>query len=139
MVASTWLQPGLEVSYTVGWHPHFAARLLEEGQLDRLEKLLEEGRGRGCVAVGECGLDRSRGGCDMQVQVRAFTLQVQLALRLCLPLVLHIRGAEAEGRQVLREVGLPGTWPVHRNAAGMISGRRRRPRGCGSSPAVCWG
>ena len=67
------------------------------------------------MALGECGLDRNRGGRNMQVQVRAFTLQVQLALRLRLPLVLHIREAEAEGRQVLMQVGLPGNWPVHRH------------------------
>lgn len=41
--------------------------------------------------------------------------QVELALRLQLPLVLHIRDAEEEGLEVLRAAGLPPYWPVHRH------------------------
>ena len=84
--------------------------------MERLEKLLVKGRARGCVAVGECGLDRSGNNkVDMATQVMAFKMQVMLAMKLQLPLVLHIREAEEEGRQVLRDCGLPRDWPVHRH------------------------
>ena len=78
-------------------------------------RLLLEGKGRGCVAVGECGMDRSS-GCrvPLEVQSQAFRLQVELAMKLQLPLVLHIREAEQAGLAVLKEVGLPRDWPVHR-------------------------
>ena len=90
--------------------------LLREGEMERLERLLVERRARGCVAVGECGLDRSRGNrVDTATQVAAFKMQVLLAVKLNLPLVLHIRRAEEEGKQVLRECGLPRDWPVHRH------------------------
>ena len=89
--------------------------MLEAGALELLEKLLLEGIGRGCVAVGECGMDGSA-GCRVQkdVQSKAFRLQVELAMKLKLPLVLHIREAEEAGLAVLKEVGLPRDWPVHR-------------------------
>ena len=116
LLSSVWLNDDLSVHYTVGCHPHFAGLLLVEGEIERLERLLVEGRARGCVAVGECGLDRSRGNkVDMATQVIAFKMQVRLAMKLNLPLVLHIREAEEMGRRVLRECGLPRDWPVHRH------------------------
>eukprot|EP00092_Neocalanus_flemingeri_P040197 GFUD01043784.1.p1 GENE.GFUD01043784.1~~GFUD01043784.1.p1 ORF type:complete len:738 (+),score=209.89 GFUD01043784.1:61-2214(+) len=116
MLSSAWVSEGLSVNYTVGCHPHFASQLLREGAMETLERLLVEGRGRGCVAVGECGLDCSRkNGVDLEDQVEAFKLQVNLAMKLNLPIVLHIRDAEKEGIQVLQECGLPGDWPVHRH------------------------
>ena len=36
-------------------------------------------------------------------------------MKLSLPLVLHLREAEEDGLALLREVGLPGDWPVHRH------------------------
>ena len=105
----------MSICYTIGCHPHFAPALLEVGALELLERLLLEGKGRGCVAVGECGMDGSS-GCRVQkeVQAQAFRLQAKLAMKLQLPLVLHIREAEEDGLAVLKEVGLPRDWPVHR-------------------------
>jgi len=116
MLASAWAGQRLSVHYTVGCHPHFAEQLLVEGVMERMERLLVEGMGRGCVAVGECGLDCSRkNGVDIAIQVEAFKLQVCLALKLSLPIVLHIRDAEREGIQVLQSCCLPPTWPTHRH------------------------
>ena len=54
----------------------------------------------GFVAIGECGLDLSQNNkLSLTVQKKAFSEQVSLALRLELPLVLHIREAEREGRE----------------------------------------
>ena len=52
---------------------------------------------------------------ELEVQIEAFKLQVQMAMKLNLPLVLHIRDAEEEGIAVLKECGLPRDWPVHRH------------------------
>ena len=41
--------------------------------------------------------------------------QVLLAIKLQLPLVLHIRDAEEDGIRVLEAAGLPEDWPVHRH------------------------
>ena len=60
-------------------------------------------------------MDRSS-GCrvSVEVQAQAFRLQVKLAMKLNLPLVLHIREAEDLGLSILKEVGLPADWPIHR-------------------------
>jgi len=97
LLCSAWAD-GVNCFYTLGCHPHYAPAMLEPGAAARLERLLVQGRGRGCVAVGECGLDLSRNSrVPLAVQQEAFTIQIQIALRLHLPLVLHIRDAEAEG------------------------------------------
>ena len=102
------------VFLAVGCHPRFADRL-GSLQLQKLE-VLARGRKGGLVAIGECGLDLSQNNkVSLNVQKRAFSEQVSLALRLNLPLVLHIRKAEKEGRQLLQELGVPPSWPMHRH------------------------
>ena len=102
------------VFLAIGCHPRFADRL-GSLQLQRLE-LLARGKEGGLVAIGECGLDLSQNNkLPLTVQKKAFSEQVSLALRLKLPLVLHIRMAEKEGRQLLHELGVPPSWPMHRH------------------------
>ena len=102
------------VFLAIGCHPKFADRL-GSLQLQKLELLAREKKG-GFVAIGECGLDLSQNNkVSLNVQKRAFSDQVSLALRLNLPLVLHIRKAEKEGRQLLQELGVPPSWPMHRH------------------------
>ena len=100
------------VFLAIGCHPRFADQL-GGLQLQRLEQLA---RGRNLVAIGECGLDLSNNNkLSLNVQRRAFAAQVSLALRLKVPLVLHIREAELEGRQLLQELNVPASWPMHRH------------------------
>ena len=103
-----------KVFLAIGCHPRFADRF-GSIQLQRLE-LLARGRKGGFVAIGECGLDLSHNNkVSLNVQKKAFSAQVSLALRLKLPLVLHIRRAEKEGQQLLQELGVPHSWPMHRH------------------------
>lgn len=84
---------------TVGVHPHdagtFSDRLVAE-----LEKLA--GRPR-VVAIGECGLDFYRDLSPRDAQRRAFELQIDLARRLGLPLVVHVREAGDEAMELLAQ------------------------------------
>ena len=97
---------------TFGCHPRFADQL-GGLQLKRLEQLA---RGRNLVAIGECGLDLStNNNLSLNVQKKAFAAQVSLALRVNIPLVLHIREAEKEGRQLLKELNVPAYWSMHRH------------------------
>ena len=112
----------------VGCHPHWAGSC-DSVSLAGLEAAARE-LGHRLVAIGECGLDFSKkNDVPHQRQIRVFReqvkpanhttptpcRQVELALRLELPLVLHIRDAEKEGLKVLRAAGLPPHWPVHRH------------------------
>ena len=100
------------VFLAIGCHPRFADQL-GGLQLQRLEQLA---RGRNLVAIGECGLDLStNNNLPLDVQRKAFAAQVSLALRLNVPLVLHIKEAEKEGRQLLKELNVPAYWSMHRH------------------------
>ena len=81
----------------------------DEGlDLDRLQELLQAG----AVAVGEVGLDfaTARTPAARTAQVTRFVSQVELAVELGLPLILHCRKATDELLSVLAEIapGHPG-------------------------------
>ena len=103
------------VNITLGCHPHFADKLSGR-KLKQLERLARVSGHGGVVAIGECGLDRSRkNGVHIEKQKKVFIAQVKLALKLNLPLVLHIREAEEEGRDVLKELEVPRDFPIHKH------------------------
>lgn len=83
-----------------GVHPHDAKLFTPDAERE-LEGLLRSG----AVAVGECGLDFYRDLSPREAQVGAFRLQLRLARRLGLPVVLHERAAWGMFVQVLREEG----------------------------------
>jgi len=100
------------VFLTLGCHPHFADRL-DVAAIDHLRRLAGSLKGQ-VVAIGECGFDTSpKNKVPLEVQKQAFGAQVEVALALSLPLVLHIRGAEEEAWQVLRKKKVPSDWPMH--------------------------
>jgi TatD DNase family protein len=93
-------EPG--VYATVGLHPH-EAHLLDDAYLAQLEELA--GRPR-VVAVGEVGLDFYRDLSPRAAQRAAFSAQIELARRVRLPLVVHVREAGDEAMaQLAAEAG----------------------------------
>ena len=77
---------------TVGLHPH-EAHLLDDELLTEFEALAARPR---VVAVGEVGLDFYRDLSPRDAQRRAFSAQIDLARRVDLPLVVHVREAGDE-------------------------------------------
>jgi TatD DNase family protein len=88
-----------DVWATVAVHPH-EAESLDEVALSQLSELAGDAR---VVAVGECGLDFYRDLSPRDAQRRAFVAQMELARRLHLPLVVHIREADDEALDLLAE------------------------------------
>ena len=84
---------------SVGIHPH-DARHLDDALLAQIEALATTER---VVAVGETGLDYHYDFSPRDDQLRAFGRQIELAKRLDMPLVLHIRDAHADAWAVLDE------------------------------------
>jgi TatD DNase family protein len=81
-----------EVYASVGRHPH-ETEGLEPEAIDEIEALASHPKVR---AIGEAGLDYKREYSPPQDQQLAFELQIELALRLHLPLVVHTREAERD-------------------------------------------
>jgi TatD DNase family protein len=89
---------------TVGVHPHDACSL-DDAALDRLAALAAHPK---VVALGEIGLDFYRNLSPRADQERAFRLQIALARRLRLPIILHTRESEDEVLTILEEEGTDG-------------------------------
>jgi TatD DNase family protein len=86
-----------EVYVSVGRHPH-ETRDIDPGGLDEIEALARHPKVR---AIGETGLDYHREYSPPKDQQLAFELQIELALRLHLPLVVHTRAAERDTLNML--------------------------------------
>lgn len=84
---------------TAGIHPHDAEA---EQDIDRLRAFHQHPK---VVAVGETGLDFYRDWSPRDLQYEWFRIQVELALEVNKPLVIHSRDTNAECLDVLRKMG----------------------------------
>jgi TatD DNase family protein len=113
---------GVTMWATVGLHPHDAV----DG-VDTLDAVLAAELGRGdpvVVGIGECGLDYHYDHSPRPVQREAFALQVELARRHRLALVIHTREAWDDTLDVLGAVGVPDHTVVHCFTGGPAEARR---------------
>lgn len=86
---------------TVGVHPH-EAKMVDEPVVERLRALASD---EGVVGIGESGLDYHYDHSPRQEQRRAFRRFAELAAELELPLVVHLRNADEDAAEILRESG----------------------------------
>ena len=95
----------------LGQHPYWASEVKD---LEGFGTSLAESVQRvGAVAIGECGLDKKRGGA-MAHQVALFETHLSVAKELNLPCIVHCVGTQAELFASLDRVGLgPAGGVVH--------------------------
>jgi len=86
---------------TVGIHPHNADTVTAE-VIDEIERLARHPK---VVAIGETGLDYYYDNSPREQQRQALRQHVQLARRVNLPLVLHLRDAYDDAAIILKEEG----------------------------------
>lgn len=86
-----------DVFSTVGFHPHEASKM-DNGDLETLAELAQDER---VVAVGEIGLDFYRNLSSRRSQEAVFKKQLDLAIELGLPVVVHSRNAHREVFKIL--------------------------------------
>jgi TatD DNase family protein len=121
---------GVELWATVGLHPHDAV----DG-VDSLDDLLSAELGAGLgpvgreaqpvvVGIGECGLDYHYDHSPRPVQREAFALQVELAHRHGVALVVHTREAWDDTVDILAAGGVPERTIIHCFTGGPDEARR---------------
>jgi len=88
-----------EVYATVGFHPHDASKLSLNSSRE-LKRLAEHPK---VVGIGEMGLDFYRNFSPKDIQIQAFKDQIELALSINKPIVIHIRNAWDEGLSILEK------------------------------------
>jgi len=93
------------IYFSIGVHPYDAQNYDEE-------YLLQFATHEKCIAVGECGLDYFRLPDDevekkdvVAKQKEVFIFQIELAKRLKKPLIVHIRDASSDSKEILLRYG----------------------------------
>ena len=84
---------------TQGIHPHEAATYDEQVEA----VIREQARDERILAIGEIGLDYYYDHADRAVQRSVFSRQLQTAVDLDLPVVIHSRDADEDTRAILEE------------------------------------
>ena len=100
----------------VGVHPH-DAKTLDDACLARIRRLAADDK---VVAIGEIGLDFYRDLSPRQTQKVAFHKQMQLAVELNLPVVIHTREALATLIVPVLEVGEPDVKDIEEKSHGLL-------------------
>ena len=88
-----------QVYAAVGIHPH-EVKGIDAGTYDLLRVLAQQEK---VVAIGEIGLDFFHDHSPRAVQLRRFAEQLDLALELNLPVIIHDREAHAETLRILQQ------------------------------------
>lgn len=88
-----------QVSYAVGLHPVWMTSH-QDDDIEKLDAFLSESP-KGCVAIGECGLDFAIENANPERQVWFLNEQLKLAEKYRLPVILHCRKAHNELLQIL--------------------------------------
>jgi TatD DNase family protein len=88
-----------DVYCSIGIHPH-DAKGMRDNDMERLEKMISDTKVK---AIGETGLDFYRNYSDRESQERAFHKQIDLAQKLGMPMIIHIRAAYSEAKAILLE------------------------------------
>ncbi len=101
-VSDTHRPPSSHGLFSVGIHP-YDAQEAEQEWLNRVEELAHNPR---CVAIGECGVDRLKGG-ELARQLELFEAQCDIARRYKLPIVIHCVRAQSEVLKVLKGFSNP--------------------------------
>ena len=107
---SSMVQQFPEVYGSVGFHPHDAAELTEDLEQKIRKLALEEKK---LIAIGETGLDYHYMYSSAEVQQQVFSKQLQLAVELNLPVIMHSREAEKDTLNILQKIPVPPLGVAH--------------------------
>ena len=92
----------VEGFYSMGIHPGFINPEDAKQELGIVESFIHD---KGCIAIGECGIDRLA-ETPMEIQQTVFEAQVKLAQKYSAPLIIHCVRAFEETLEILK--GYPG-------------------------------
>ena len=87
-----------------GYHPEAAAEA-DDAKLAEIEKMLSHKK---CVALGEIGLDYHYDFVPKDIQLEIFEMQLQIAVRNDIPVIVHDREAHADTLALLKKYNPKG-------------------------------
>jgi TatD DNase family protein len=104
----------------VGVHPH-ETKEWDDSWIDRIENLAKKNK---VVAIGEIGLDYYYDFSPREIQIKAFEAQIELALKLKLPVIIHNREANNDVMNLARKYKERGLRAQFHCFAGSIADAR---------------
>ena len=99
-----------DVYGTVGIHPHDASEFSPKLGKSIRKMAREQDK---LIAIGETGLDYHYMNSSSEDQQFAFRKQLQIAVEVNLPVVLHTREAETDTINILKEIPVPALGVAH--------------------------
>lgn len=105
---------------SVGIHPHDS----KDWNDSIIEKLDELAKNKKVVAIGEIGLDYYYDFSPREIQIKTFESQIQLALKLNLPIIVHNREANDDIMNIARKYKDSGLRAQYHCFAGSIADAR---------------
>ena len=101
----------------VGWHP---SDLVDSGWSDdAIDELRALAKHPKVVAIGEIGLDYYWDKTYIDLQKKALRQQLDLALELGLPVIIHDREAHGDILEIVKEYDIPGVFHCYSGSAEM--------------------
>lgn len=98
--------------YSIGLHP-WATENIDAGQVDHyINEIKQKAVADNVIAIGECGLDKLRGGKE-EIQKYAFELQIEISELLHKPLIIHCVRAFDQILQLYKIRRPNQLWIVH--------------------------
>ncbi|MCX7991153.1 MAG: YchF/TatD family DNA exonuclease [Proteobacteria bacterium] len=92
------------IYFSVGLHPHEADIYSDELEKELLKYLSDDK----CLIFGEIGLDFFKNYSPREKQIEVFNKQLDLAEKLNMPVMIHIRDAHSEAKEILKKRALKG-------------------------------
>ncbi len=87
-----------EVYFSIGCHP-MDAKEVDKSFIKYIDEFSNDKK---CLAVGEIGLDYYHKPFDKDVQINAFTMQIEYAIEKGLPIIVHTRCATKDTVDILK-------------------------------------
>ena len=97
-------------TFSVGIHP-WSTTSIEQNKQSILNRCAELALHPNCIAIGECGLDKLKGG-DFNLQLELFHFQLELANKLDKPIIIHCVKAYNELMNI-RKQNPSNKWILH--------------------------
>ena len=110
-----------DVYGTVGVHPHDASEFSQSLEQSILKLARKHDK---MIAIGETGLDYHYMNSSSEDQQFAFLKQLQIAVELNLPVVLHSREAEADTIKILKEIPVPALGVAHSFTSSLMMAKK---------------
>lgn len=84
----------------IGFHPH-DAKYFKNEYLDEFEKFIKNNKK--IIAIGEIGLDYFRNLSPKEIQIEVFTKQIEFAIELSMPIIIHERDSFIDVVNILKK------------------------------------